>query len=59
LSAYEKCGLSKKVLNNTLELFVYAKPEMEAVLGKSFVSEEFRMKYLTLIESRHKQLGLK
>ena len=59
LSAYEKCGLNKKVLDNTLELFVYAKPEMEAVLGKSFVSEEFRMKYLTLIESRHKQLGLK
>jgi serine/threonine-protein kinase HipA len=50
---------SKKVLDNTLELFVYAKPEMEAVLGKSFVSEEFRMKYLALIESRYKQLGLK
>lgn len=59
LSAYEKCGLSKKVLDNTLELFVYAKPEMETVLGKSFMSEEFRMKYLALIKSRYKQLGLK
>ena len=58
LSAYEKCGLSKKVLDNTLELFVYAKPEMEAVLAKSFVSEEFKMKYLSLMESRYMQLDL-
>lgn len=58
LSAYEKCGLSKKVLDNTLELFVYAKPEMEAVLGKSFVSDEYKMKYLSLLESRYKQLDL-
>jgi serine/threonine-protein kinase HipA len=58
LTAYEKCGLSKKVMDNTLELFVYAKPEMEAVLGKSFVSDEFKMKYLSLMESRYKQLDL-
>jgi serine/threonine-protein kinase HipA len=58
LNAYEKCGLSKKVMDNTLELFVYAKPEMEAVLGKSFVSDEFKMKYLSLMESRYKQLDL-
>lgn len=58
LVAYENCGLSKKVLDNTLELFVYAKPEMEAVLAKSFVSDEFKMKYLNLMESRYKQLEL-
>lgn len=58
LAAYEKCGLSKKVLDNTLELFVYAKPEMEAVLGKSFVRDEYKMKYLSLMESRYKQLDL-
>lgn len=58
LVAYEKCGLSKKVLDNTLELFVYAKPEMEAVLAKSFVSDEYKMKYLSLMESRYKQLNL-
>lgn len=56
LVAYENCSLSKKVLDNTLELFVYAKPEMEAVLAKSFVSDEFKMKYLSLMESRYKQL---
>jgi serine/threonine-protein kinase HipA len=57
-AAYEKCGLSKKVLDNTLELFVYAKPEMEAVLGKSFVRDEYKMKYLSLMESRFKQMEI-
>jgi serine/threonine-protein kinase HipA len=58
LVAYENCGLSKKVLDNALKLFVYAKPEMEAVLAKSFVSDEYKMKYLSLMESRFKQLDL-
>jgi serine/threonine-protein kinase HipA len=58
LVAYENCGLSKKVLDNALKLFVYAKPEMEAVLAKSFVSDEYKMKYLSLMESRYKQLDL-
>lgn len=59
LAAYENCGLSKKVLDHTLELFVYAKPEMEAVLEKSFVSEDLKVNYLDLMENRFKQLGLK
>lgn len=58
LAAFENCGLSKKVLDNTLELFVYAKPEMLAVLEKSFVSEEYKMKYYSLLENRYRQLGL-
>ncbi|RXR30594.1 type II toxin-antitoxin system HipA family toxin [Flavobacterium piscinae] len=58
LVAYENCGLSKKVLDNTLELFVYAKPEMEAVLAKSFVRDEYKIKYLSLMENRYKQLEL-
>ena len=58
LASFENGGLSKKVLDNTLELFVYAKPEMLAVLEKSFVSEEFQMKYRSLIENRYRQLGL-
>ncbi|WP_291119830.1 HipA domain-containing protein [Flavobacterium sp. UBA6135] len=58
LSAYENGGLNKKVLDNTLELFVYAKPEMEAVLEKSFVSDEYKSKYYSLIDSRYKQLNL-
>ena len=59
LTAFENGGLNKKVLDNTLELFVYAKPEMLSFLEKSFVSEEFKMKYITLIESRYKQLELR
>lgn len=59
LAAFENGGLNKKVLDNTLELFLYAKPEMLTVLEKSFVSDEYKMKYAVLIESRYKQLGLK
>lgn len=58
LAAYENGGLNKKVLDNTLELFVYAKPEMETVLEKSFVCDEFKTKYYSLIDSRYKQLNL-
>lgn len=58
LAAYENCGLSKRVLDSTLELFTYCKPEMFEVLGKSFVSNEFKAKYTALINSRYRQLGL-
>lgn len=58
LSAFENNGLSKKVLDNTLELFVYAKPEMLTVLDKSFVSDEYKMKYVSLMERRFRQLDL-
>ena len=58
LAAFENGGLNKKVLDNTLELFVYCKPEMLAVLEKSFVSDDYKMKYASLLESRYRQLGL-
>lgn len=58
LAAFEKSGLSKKVLDKTLELFVYAKPEMLNVLEKSFVSDEFKTKYSKLLTKRYEQLGL-
>jgi serine/threonine-protein kinase HipA len=58
LAAYENSGLNKKVLDNTLELFKYCKPEMFDVLEKSFVSEEFKTKYRKLVEARYKQLGV-
>ena len=58
VAAYENCGLSKKVLDNTLELFTYCKPEILSVLDKSFVSDAFKEKYTTLINNRYKQLGL-
>ena len=58
LAAYENAGLSQKVLDNTLELFQYCKPELFSVLEKSFVSEDLKKKYVTLVNSRYKQLGL-
>jgi serine/threonine-protein kinase HipA len=58
LAAYENSGLSKKVLDNTLELFTYCKPEMLDVLNSSFVSEELKEKYSKLVDTRYKQLGL-
>jgi serine/threonine-protein kinase HipA len=58
LFAYQNAGLSKKVLDNTLELFKYCKPEMETVLDKSFVSEVYKSKYRLLMNERFERLGL-
>ncbi|MBK7633676.1 MAG: HipA domain-containing protein [Saprospiraceae bacterium] len=58
LSAYNLCGLNKKVLDNTLELFKYCKPEMLQMLDKSFVQDEYKAKFQTLINARFEQLGL-
>jgi serine/threonine-protein kinase HipA len=58
LFAYENSGLSKKVLDDTLELFTYCKPEILDVLEKSFLSDEMKYKYFMLVEKRYKQLGL-
>jgi serine/threonine-protein kinase HipA len=58
LVAFENGGLNKKVLDNTLELFYYCKPEIFTVLEKSFVSDSFKEKYFSLVNSRYKQLGL-
>ena len=58
LAAYENAGLSQKVLDNTLALFQYCKPELFSVLEKSFVSEDLKKKYVKLVNSRYKQLGL-
>jgi serine/threonine-protein kinase HipA len=58
LAAYENSGLNKKVLDNTLELFMYCKPEMENVLGKSFVSDEYKQQYLSLLNQRYQRLNL-
>ncbi len=58
LLAFENGGLNKKVLDNTLELFYYCKPEMQTVLEKSFVSDAYKTKYAQLINQRFKQLDL-
>lgn len=58
LAAYETSGLNKKILDNTLELFVYARYEMLEVLERSFVTAEYKEKYSALISHRYQQLGL-
>jgi serine/threonine-protein kinase HipA len=58
LAAFELSGLSKKVLDNTLELFYYCKRPMFEVLEKSFVSDEYKEKYLALMGERFGRLGL-
>lgn len=59
LAAYQNAGLSKKILDNTLELFKYCKPEMEALLEKSFVSDKLNQIYIALMNERYVQLDLK
>jgi serine/threonine-protein kinase HipA len=58
LSAFNLSGMNKKVLDNTLELFMYCKPEMLRVLEQSFVQDEYKSKYHTLINERFAQLGI-
>jgi serine/threonine-protein kinase HipA len=58
LAAYENSGLSKKLLDNTLELFFYCKPEMQEVINKSFISNYLKDEYLKLLNNRYQQLGL-
>lgn len=58
LSAYENSGLGKKVLDNTLELFQYALPEMEEVIEKSFMTSELKLEYQKTLQLRYKQLGI-
>jgi serine/threonine-protein kinase HipA len=58
LKAFENCGLNKKVLDNTLELFQYCKPELFDVLEKSFVSDDLKKKYKDCVNKRYKQLNL-
>ncbi len=58
LSAYQKSNLSQKVLDNTLELFKYCKPEMQDAINNSFASSAMQDAYKQLLNNRFKQLGL-
>ena len=58
LTAYLLSGLSKKVLDDTLELFSYCLPELETLMEKSFTTDEFKEKYRKLLVKRYKQMGL-
>jgi serine/threonine-protein kinase HipA len=58
LAAAETMGINKKILHNTMELFKYAKPELLAVLDKSFVSDSMKAAYFQLFHQRYAQLRL-
>jgi serine/threonine-protein kinase HipA len=58
LEAYQNSGLNKRILDQTLELFVYAKPEILDVLHQSFVPRDYQEVFEKLIHQRYKQLGL-
>jgi serine/threonine-protein kinase HipA len=59
LTAFETSGLSKKVLDNTLENFFYCKKEMEAMVKQSFLTKEYQQSFLTLLNKRYQQLNIK
>lgn len=52
LSAFERSGLSKKVLDNTLENFFYCIREMKQMIHKSFLNEEYKTAFQKLLSDR-------
>ncbi|MBP6456042.1 MAG: HipA domain-containing protein [Chitinophagaceae bacterium] len=58
LAAFEKSGLTKKVLDTTLENFYYCTKEMKKKMRESFMSEEFKNKFETLFNSRCERILL-
>jgi serine/threonine-protein kinase HipA len=56
LAAYETSGLSKKVLDTALTNFRSCRNEMENKLNKSFLNEEYKMKYSILMDKRFSRL---
>jgi serine/threonine-protein kinase HipA len=52
LAAYTLAGLSKKLLDKTLENFYYCRLEMQEVVSKSFLPSDLKDDYLELLKSR-------
>lgn len=50
--AFETSGLNQKVLDTTLRNYYYCVREMKKKLKESFLSEEFKIKYVQLLEQR-------
>ncbi len=53
----ERCGLTDKVLNNTLEIISHSVPGWREIIGLSFLTEEMKEKYMDLLSSRLGILG--
>jgi serine/threonine-protein kinase HipA len=52
LAAYTNAGLSKKLLDKTLENFYYCRLEMAEVIQKSFLPEDLKLAYENLLKER-------
>jgi len=54
----ERCLLTEKVINNSLQALGRAKETWYLLINTSFLSDEFKNKYISLLEKRLKILGL-
>jgi serine/threonine-protein kinase HipA len=52
LAAYTLSGLSKKLLDKTLENFYYCRLEMQELVFKSFLPSDLKDEYMELLKSR-------
>ena len=51
-SAYERSGLTKKILDTTLENFYYCTREMKAKIKESFLNDTYKLAYENLLKER-------
>ncbi len=58
LTAFTSSNLSKKQLDKTLENFYYCRLEMLEVLDKSFLTEDLKDEYRSLMMQRFNRMGL-
>ncbi|HOZ51548.1 MAG TPA: HipA domain-containing protein [Chitinophagaceae bacterium] len=56
LKAYETSGLSKKVLDTTLDNFFYCLFEMKIKIANSFLNEDLKTQFIQLITERGKRI---
>jgi serine/threonine-protein kinase HipA len=56
LAAFERSGLNKKVLDNTLENFYTCKMPMQEMVEKSFLNDELKKEFKQLLNERYKTM---
>ena len=54
----EKCLLTEKVIDNTLQALAQAKKSWYSYIDTCFLSNDFKKKYILLLEKRMKILSL-
>ena len=53
-----RLGLNQKIIDGVIEEFKKAIPKWQELISISFLSQEMKVKYLLLLESRCIRLGL-